>query len=704
MRGLYTTFVANWLLGERSGGKLYFTVMVLQHRTVTLESVVELSGRGGTPVAKTLRRAVLSGAAATLLSTALFSVSAYASTNLVQVGSDILSLPQDAVSLGHVPSTQQMQVTVAMQPAAGLTAYVQQLQNEPLASRSYLTPSQFGAKFGSPDYGAMMSYLSSQGLQVTSNPGDLMLEAAGTAAQIEQAFHVVINNYTTPTLKFFSATAQPLLPASLAGNVTSVVGLSNQTVVKPMVLHANVSGQQVGTTPTGTDLPGYYLPTDIHAAYDLNNVYSEGITGQGETIAIMTLADLNPSDVQYFWQNTGLPAQPTLTIVPVDWLSSGPSFNGSDESTLDAEESGAMAPGANILEYVGSGPTLQAMIDTYLHIVSQDKAQVMTSSWGAPEDETPTSFMDAQNDLFLQAAAEGISNYAASGDSAAYDDPNTSSPTVDFPASDPYVSAAGGTSLYLNPANDSRVEETAWTYNPALDWGSGGGYSAYFKEPVWEQNAGIPDPTLMNGLPDVALDADPLTGYQIYYEGAYASGYGGTSFAAPQWAGITALADQALGKSLGFVNPLWFSLCQTGEYATAFHDITEGNNGAYSAGTGWDPVTGWGTPDVFNLLADLQSPLPMFMSFKATPTNPGPGQPVQLVATVTDVKGQPIAGQQVQLNDGSTNVTASSTLVTTNSQGQAVFTVRDPQQESVQFIASDMSAGQIAPATVTVTW
>ncbi|MCY0874971.1 MAG: protease pro-enzyme activation domain-containing protein [Firmicutes bacterium] len=655
-------------------------------------------------MAKTLRRAAMVGAATTLLSTALFSVSAYAATNLMQVGSDVLSVPSDAVNLGSVPASQSMQVTVAMQPSAGLAAYVQQLQSEPLANRSYLTPSEIGDKFGSPDYSAMSSYLQSQGLTVTTNPGGLMMEASGSAAQIEQAFHVSVDQYKTPTLSFFSATSQPLLPGSLAPSVTSVVGLSDQTVVKPMVLHANVSGQQVGTTPTGTDLPGYYLPTDIHTAYDLNNVYNEGITGQGETIAIMTLADLTPSDVQYFWQNTGLPAQPTLTIVPVDWLSSGPSFSGSDESTLDAEESGAMAPGANILEYVGSGPSLQAMIDTYLHIVSQDKAQVMTGSWGAPEDETPTSFMNAENDLFMQAAAEGISNYAASGDSAAYDDPNTSSPTVDFPASDPYVSAAGGTSLYLNPDDDSRVEETAWTYNPALGWGSGGGYSAYFKEPTWEQNAGIADPTLMNGLPDVALNADPLTGYQIYYEGAWNSGYGGTSFAAPEWAGITALADQALGKSLGFVNPLWFSLCQTGEYATAFHDITEGNNGAYSAGTGWDPVTGWGTPDVFNLIADLQSPLPMFMTFTASPSNPGPGQSVQLTATVTDVKGQPIAGQQVALNYGNTNVNASSTLATTNSQGEAVFTVSDAQPDSVQFIASAMSAGQVAPATVTVNW
>ncbi len=652
-----------------------------------------------------VRRIAVPAVSASLLSAALPGIPSSAASGLAQVASDVLAIPSNAANLGAMPPSQTMDVMVTLQPRPGLHSFLQQLYSQPPAQRAYLTPAAFGARFGNASYTSVASYLQQQGLNVSTAPGGLAMEVTGTVQEMEAAFHVTLNRFQTPAAKFFSATAQPLLPSSLAANVTGVMGLSSQTPVRSQNVQTSVTGQQPGPSPTGFDAPGFYLPSDIHAAYNINKVYQSNITGAGQSIAIMTLANVNPADVSYFWQHTGLPAQPTLKVIPVDWLPSGPpTAYGTDESTLDAEYSGAMAPGATILEYVGSGPTLQAMVDTYWHIISQDKAQVITCSWGAPEDMTPSAFISAEHELFMQAAAQGMSNFSASGDSGAYSDPSSSSPVVTYPASDPYVSAAGGTSVYLNPLNGSRVKETAWSYNPAFGWGSGGGFSAVFPEPAWQQNAAIPDPARMNGLPDVALNADPFTGYQIYYQGSWSPGWGGTSFASPEWAGITALANQALGKPLGFVNPLWFALGQTSEYGSSFHSITIGNNGAYSASPGWNPVTGWGTPDVSNLVANLQSSMPMYMSFAASNTSPRPGQSVTLTATVTDVSGAPVAGQQIQLNDGNTSVQTASTLAVTNANGQAAFTAADSQAGPVQFTASDMSAPQITPATVTVTW
>lgn len=634
----------------------------------------------------------------------------FAASAPVTVPSDLGQLPSHVQKLGQTASTQPMTIAVALKPSGNLPAFVHRLDSLPPSQRQYLTPAQFQAQFGSPDAAAVAQYLSQHGLKASVMPGGLVVQANGTETEVAGAFGVRFNNFraTVPffgTRTFYRAASQPMLPRSLAPSVTAVTGMTNVQLVHPSLVRASGSG--VGSSqsqyPDVGGTPMDYLPADIHAAYNVNPVYQDGYLAQNQTIAIMTLANFNPADTQYFWRHTGLPAIPSLHVIDVNWPGNQPNTSGYQESVLDSSESGAMAPGATVNEYVGYTPSFADMLETFQAIVSNNTASVISSSWGAAEDQTPTDYMTALNDVFMQAAAQGQTILQASGDSGAYADTSSSSPTVLFPASSPYVTATGGTSLYLT--NDTRTAETAWNYNPLFGWGSGGGYSSVYQEPAWQLNAAITDAPRMRGVPDVALNADPTTGYQIYYGGAWNNGYGGTSFAAPQWAGFSALMDQALGRRMGNQNTLTYSLALTSAYPNAFYDITQGNNGAYSAGPGWDPVTGWGTPNMAGLLTAIQGPLPIYESVSAAQTSLKPGQSTTISVLVTDAKGQGEANQQIQLTSNSLNASISSGgYATTNSQGVATFTVSDNSAQSVTFTAADNSAPNVTPQDVTVTW
>lgn len=639
--------------------------------------------------------------------------SAFAATNSVVVPSDLLPMPANATQLGQVNGQKKMFVSIVLKPQAGLTQAVHQMLNTPIQDRTKLTPEEFAAKFGNQQMSTVTAYLQAFGLQVKEQPGGLSLTVSGNASQMEKAFGVTFETIkaTVPgygAKTFYRAQSQPKLPSAIASQIEVLAGMTNEPTVHPLLTRA--TGSNVGSSATqypdegGTPLD--YLPNDIQSAYNVNQVYQDGYLGQGETIGIMTLSTFNPNDTETFWQNTNLPAMPTLHVTDVDWATSTGNTIGSDESTLDSSESGAMAPGATIDEYVGYTPSNAGMLQTFQAIVSQDTADVISSSWGAPEDDMTTDYMNALNDVFKQAVLQGQTILQASGDTGAYSDPNSSSPVALFPATSPYVTAAGGTTLLL--ADDSRVSETAWSYLPVAGsdtGGSGGGYSTFFAEPSWQLNAGIPDPTRMRGVPDVALNANPETGYQIYYQGEWQNGWGGTSFAAPEWAGFTALMDQAIGKRMGNMNQMIYSLAQTTAYPSSFYDITQGTNGAYNAGPGWSAVTGWGTPNVAGLITAIQGPLPMFENMSAAQTSLPKGQSTTVTVTVTDTRGQGISGQQVVLTSDSTNATISNGgYATTNANGQATFTVSDPTAESVDFTAADNTACNVNPQDVVITW
>ncbi len=511
----------------------------------------------------------------------------------------------------------------------------------------FLTPRQFVSDYDQPPaaVAALEAYLASYGISVTATFGN-RLEAVGTVGQVEQALSVAINAYQFGGHSYFANQESPSLPTAysyqgqtynLAAMVSGVSGLMTYNALHTMTVNQSqlpaVSGAQ--TCSSDCSAPQGYSPQQIATAYDAASLQASGTTGQGVTIAIATLAPLLSADAQAFWSYYGINRTGTLSQVSVDGAPTNTSGKGQggSESSLDVERSGAMAPGANVIAYIAPN-TNNGFVDLFNTVVSQGKAQVMSTSWGLAEQFETQGYATLLNQAFEQGAAEGMSLFAASGDYGAYDAyPQYKSLAVDSPASSPYITAAGGTTLPQSSAgvalapgiNVGPTSEAAWGWSYLVPYyrlfgepsaqrmqqlvypiGSGGGYSVYFSEPSWQaawQNSG------QRGLPDVALNADPFTGYAIYDSSSsystsqdpWSNGWGGTSFAAPQWAGITALLDQATGGPIGLATAVFYHLPASGGTVLGFRDITTGNNWGYQAAAGWDPTTGLGVPDVAKL-------------------------------------------------------------------------------------------------------
>jgi kumamolisin len=296
--------------------------------------------------------------------------------------------------------------------------------------------------------------------------------------------------------------------------------------------------------------------------------------------------------VAKFWSYYGIPA-PQYSTVAVG----GATRYINTETTLDLEQSGAMANGATFIIYEAATPSLSTFEGVYNKIVSDNKASVVTTSWGLCEQQMPSAYLKADSTIFAEAALQGQTWFAAAGDSGA-NDCGTSSLAVDYPSSDPNVGAVGGTSLTLTGSGTISAE-SAWS-------GSGGGVSAVFSQPTYQTGLGVPN-SGKRETSDIAFNANPSTGYPVYFNGSWAQ-YGGTSFGAPHWAAIFALVNNAHGKRVGAAGPALYGLANNQPVQTypAFHDVITGNNGNYSAGITWDAPTGWGSPDVGNLVQDLK--------------------------------------------------------------------------------------------------
>ncbi|MGD0075962.1 MAG: S53 family peptidase, partial [Candidatus Binataceae bacterium] len=341
--------------------------------------------------------------------------------------------------------------------------------------------------------------------------------------------------------------------------------------------------------------PYGYSPQQIATAYDFATAYHNGVSGAGQTIAIATAYGFSSADVAAFWRRYHVHA-PAYSAVAVGGVSGYIDI----ETTLDLERAGAMADGARVLVYEAVTPTLSTFESVYNKIVSDNIASVVTTSWGLCEQSMPGAYRSLDSIIFAAAASQGQTWFAASGDNGAYDC-GTSALAVDYPASDPNVGATGGTTLSLK-AGDAYSNESAWS-------GSGGGLSVVFAEPSYQRGAGVTN-SYSNGarqVADVALDGDPETGYSVYFNGTW-SEWGGTSFAAPQWAAIFALANSARGARLGAAGHVLYGLANNNPPQTypAFHDVTTGDNGHYPALSYWDFPTGWGSPIVWNLIRDLK--------------------------------------------------------------------------------------------------
>ena len=481
---------------------------------------------------------------------------------------------EHATRTGAVASGQKLglEVSLKVRNQANLDAFVRAVSDpkSPLYQH-YLTVAQYAAEYGASDaqVAQVTSYLKSEGLsvgQVTAN--HLTVSVSGSAADVEKAFDVSLGTYTASGHSFYANASAATLPASIASVVSGVAGLNDQALHTSYLEQSKAVVSHAGTTITPTVArEGYNLTTDI----------SDGYNGSGKTIALAEFSSYTASDVSEYNSKYSLGAK-AASVVSVDGGSTDNS--GEDEDELDIEVDYALAPGATIKVY--EAPNSDAgEVALYSAIVSADTASA-SSSWGEPETEEDNLSSDDAD--FEEAAAQGQSFFAASGDDGA--DDNGSSLSVDYPASDPYVSGTAATELTVSSGKWS--SETAWS-------GSGGGISVEWAKPAYQDavNSGS-----YRDVPDVAADGAEASPWYIYTEGGWYDVWG-TSAAAPNWAAFIADYDTAatdLGKSkFGYVNSVVYPLGEGSLYHTLFHDVTSGNNGGYSAGTGYDLVSGWGS-------------------------------------------------------------------------------------------------------------
>lgn len=532
------------------------------------------------------------GIVATALSavTGICCASAFAAPARIAVAHSVPAVVAGAHRVGAHSPTAPMDIAIGLKlrNRDELRQLLRQLQDPSSPQyHHFLTPEAFAERFGptQAQVDAVTRFLTSNGIRVGDvSSNRLLIHAHAQTSVIEHAFGVAINDYQYGKRHFFAAAANPTLPAAIAGPVQSVIGLSNAAVLTPH----NRGGTHKGK-PGGTTAPSGYSPQQIATAYHWPDITTTA-SGAGATIAVATAYGFKASDLSGFWSQYNLPNH-TVQVISVD----GTTHRVEVETELDIQRSGAMAPGATILVYEGADTFLTTFTDVYNQVVTDNQADVMTTSWGLDEADTAASTMQTDDAIFMQAAAQGIALFAAAGDNGSSD--GTSNPDVaDFPSSDPYVTAAGGTTLTLN--SDGTIKsETVWP-------GTGGAESQLFGEPSWQTGASVPQ----NGnrqTSDIAMDADPQTGYSVLTRGSWAV-YGGTSFVAPELAGLFAVKVSQTGTRLGNVNPLLYSDANSSNYGSDFFDITSGSNGAFSAGASWDHPTGWGTPNATNLLLHIQ--------------------------------------------------------------------------------------------------
>lgn len=467
----------------------------------------------------------------------------------------------------------------------------------------YLSSDEFTKLFApSPkDVAKVVDFLKDNGLAVQQIlPERTLIKVSGSAGQIENAFSTRLNYYKNDKGQtYFAHESKPQVPSAINGVVQHVT-LNNEPRWHPSGLKAALE-PRLGSGPAGG-----YTPTELRNAYNLNPLISAGYTGTGQKVALFELDGFVQSNITQYVNNYGL-GSPTPSTVLVDGYN-GAAGDGQVEVELDIEVINAIAPKANIIVYEGPN-TDSGVIDTYQRIATDNTAKVVSISWGLCELDSSTSEMNSLHTIFQQMASQGQSVFAASGDDGAYDcrrtgTSNSSKLAVDNPANDPYVTGVGGT--YLTLSGSSYGSERVWGTSSNSS-GGGGGVSTVFTKPSFQTGTGTTSFT-GRGVPDVAADADPASGYSIYSTGKWGV-VGGTSAAAPLWAGIAAINNQyaaANGKTnLGYANPTLYRMFNTAQTYTAYHDITTGNNLYYSAAAGYDLASGVGTPDAYNLIRDI---------------------------------------------------------------------------------------------------
>ena len=580
-----------------------------------------------------------------------------------------------AAPVGRLPQDQTMQLNLVLPLSnpTGLEAFLSDLYNPSSANyRNFLTVAQFTERFGpsQADYDAVVNFARANGLTVIGGSRDGMnVLVTAPVSAVESAFHVAMRTYQHPTENriFYSADSEPV--TSLPFALWHISGLDNYSIPKPLyetksdaaAANGGSAGSAVARATTGSGPSASFLGSDMRAAY----YGGTALTGAGQNLGLLEYVGTDLADLNTYFANVGQTNHVPITLVSTDGTSTSCVYSGRSkcddtEQTLDMTQAIGMAPGlASLTVYVGSTDT--AMISAMT--THSPLPTTIGCSWGwTPAD---TSTLDP---YFERMAAQGQTFLAASGDSSTW-----SSKVEAWPADDAYVVSVGGTDLVTASAGGPWSSETAWV-------DSGGGITPdKIAIPSWQLLSGVINTsnkgsvTYRNG-PDVSANANFTYYVCADQTTCTANSYGGTSFAAPAWAGYLALVNQQLAADsdspIGFINPIIYAQNVTSQYSTDFHDITSGTSGSYSAVTGYDLVTGWGSPNGTGLINALvaSANVPTF-SLSASPT------------TVSVVQG----------NSGSSTITSSalhgfSSAVALTASGQ-------PSGVTVSFSPTSIASG-----------
>jgi kumamolisin len=518
------------------------------------------------------------------------------------VGSQRSELPQ-ASSAGPIDPAEQVELTL-------ITRRVVALPRTADGAPVRMSRTELRQRYGSvpADHVLVASVLTGidPAIQVTGeDAGSRRITVAGPLGALASAFGAELSLVTSVdpatgravTHRYRSGGLR--VPAQLDGIVVAVLGLDNRPQAAPHYRVAAAAAQQVS-----------YTPPQVAELYN----FPASTDGTGHTVAIIELGGgFSTSDLDSYFGSLGI-ATPSVTAVGVDGASNvaGQDPNGADgEVLLDIEVVGAVAPGAAQLVYFAPN-TDQGFVDAVTNAVHSEPTPVAVSiSWGGPESSWTAQSMTALDQAIADGVAIGVTITVAAGDNGSGDGVSDGKPHTDFPASSPHALACGGTSLHGDPSTGVIATETVWN-DGAGGGATGGGVSGTFALPVWQASAGVPaNPAGApgRGVPDVAGNADPATGYQVLIDGQR-SVIGGTSAVAPLWAALIARFAQALGKSFGLIQQQLYAGVQAGHPEAGLRDITSGNNGAYAAGPGWDACTGLGVPEGAALLAILSASTP----------------------------------------------------------------------------------------------
>jgi subtilase family serine protease len=636
-------------------------------------------------------------------------------------------------------------------------------------NRHFLTPAEFIQKFDlARKRQAIKDFAAASGLALDvaeDRPGSLVVKVSGPARAVENAFGVQLNHYRAADGQVFRGhETDPVIPAALAPHLHAVMGLSNyRGVARP---HLRVRGRAPGAgalpaagSPgasnrsfSGNGVGGGLAPSDIKSIYSL----SGALTGSGQTVALAEFDGYAQSDVAGYESQFGLPNTP-VTFVSVDSQANlcGVSQNQTCNATTLAGDNGmlevaldidmmiSLAPGVSQIEVYTAPNLLAKIVDAYARIASDNTAKSVSTSWGVDEQyayDNDNTFMTSEATIFQQMATQGQTIFAAAGDQGAYDGGGHTSLLVDDPASQPYVTGVGGTSLsgtlssftetvWNDGCVDSSGNSEACTVSGASYEAGGGGIAnyagTYWPIPTsptsWQTGVTGTQSQTYRNVPDVTLNADPNASPYTPYVGGGFYYVGGTSAAAPLWAAMMALANQQRATngygSFGFANPTFYQLGTGGSHATYFEDITSGSNGYYSAGTGYDNASGLGSFHGNNLIGALApAPVPVITSALSKSGTVGTAFSYTITAsnspTSYNASGLP-SGLSVNTSNGvisgtpSAAGTVSATISATNAGGTGsatlVFTINPPPPVINSSLTASGTAGAAFSYSITAT-